>query len=218
MRNDKHLAIALRQQGNSYNKISEELVIPKSTLANWFSNLDWSMKIRKELARKANYNAKRRLIEYTRKKQIEWEEWRESFREDAKNKFPNFINAPLFVTGINLYWGEGDSKLKNGIVRLVNTDARMLSLYVKFLKKFCEIPNEKILATMTIYPDLNEEKCKLFWSKSINIPIQQFRKTQVIKGRHPTKKVENGMCTVLTYSRGLKEKIYTWIDLLAKKL
>ena len=218
MRNDKHLAIELRKQGNSYNKISRKLTIPKSTLVSWFSKLDWSLKIKKELERKANYNARRRLIAYVRKKQIEWENWRESFREDARKKFPNFINDPLFVTGINLYWGEGDSKLKNGIVRLVNTDARMLLLFVKFLKKFCEIPNEKILATMTLYPDLNEEKCKLFWSKSIDVLPQQFRKTQFIKGKHPTKRVENGMCTVLVHSRGLKEKIYTWIDLLTKEL
>lgn len=218
MRNDKHLAVKLRKKGLSYNKISKKLNIPKSTLSDWFSNKIWSKTIKKELTRRANYIAKKRLLFFVRKRQEEWEKWRESFRENAKRKFPNFINDPLFITGINLYWGEGDSKLKNGMVRLVNTDARMLSLFVKFLKKFCEISNEKILTTMTLYPDLNEEKCKLFWSKSINIPTQQFRKTQFIRGRHPTKKVENGMCTVLVHSRGLKEKIYTWIDLLAKKL
>jgi len=218
MRNDKHLAEKLRRKGNSYNKISKDLNIPKSTLVCWFSKLNWSLEIKKELERKAAYNSRRRLIKYVREKQKEWEKWRESFREDARNKFPNFINNPLFVTGLNLYWGEGDSKLENGIVRLVNTDCRMVSLFVKFLKNFCEIPQEKILAAMTLYPDLNEEKCKNFWSESIGIPVQQFRKTQFIKGKHPTKKVRNGMCTVFIHSRGLKEKIHTWINLLVEAL
>jgi hypothetical protein len=218
MRNDKHLATELRKQGKGYNKINKELGIPKSTLASWFSKSKWSIKIKKELERKANYIAKKRLLFFVRKRQKEWEKWRESFRKEARKEFPSLISDPLFTAGINLYWGEGDSKLKNGIVRLVNTDPRMLSLFVKFLRKFCKIPDDKILACMTLYPDLNEKKCRLFWSNSTNISPHQFRKTQFIKGRHPTKKVERGMCTILIHSRGLKEKIYTWIDLFAKEM
>ncbi len=218
MRNDKHLAIKLRKKGVSYNKIQKELGIPKSTMCYWFKNKSWSKEIKKELTRRANYIAKKRLLFFVRKRQKEWEKWRESFRIEACKEFPSFIKNPLFVSGINLYWGEGDSKLKNGIVRLVNTDSRMLLLFVKFLKEICKLQQDKILAVMTLYPDLNEKKCRLFWQKSTGISKNQFRKTQFIKGKHPTKKVENGMCTVLVHSRGLKEKIYTWIDLLVKEL
>lgn len=218
MRNDKHLAIKLRKQGVSYNKIQKELGIPKSTMCYWFKNKLWSQKIKKELTRRANYIAQKRLLLFVKKRQKEWEKWRESFRIEARKEFPDFIKNPLFVSGINLYWGEGDSKLKNGIVRLVNTDSRMLSLFVKFLIKFCKTPHDKIFIYLTLYPDLNEKKCKNFWSKATGIPLNQFRKAQFIKGRHPTKRVENGMCCVVIHSRGLKEKIFTWIDILIKEL
>ncbi len=218
MRNDKHLAIKLRKKGKSYNKISKELNIPKSTLSDWFVNTAWSKKIKKELGRKANYIARKRLRLINKARREYWESWREKFRKEAQKEFPFLFINPLFITGINLYWGEGDSKLANGRVELVNTDPRIISLFVKFLRKVAKVPKDKILAWITIYPDLSEEKCKSFWSKASEIPSEQFLKTQIIKGRHPSKKVEYGMCSVIVNSRGLKEKIFTWIDLLSHKL
>lgn len=47
MKNDKHLAIKLRKLWKSYNKISKELGIPKSTLVTWLSNAKWSIRIKK---------------------------------------------------------------------------------------------------------------------------------------------------------------------------
>ena len=218
MRNDKHLAIKLRKQGKSYNKISKELDISKSTLSDWFSNIQWSQKIKKELIRKANYIAKKRLRLICKARREYWEKWREEFRKEAHKEFSSLITNPLFITGINLYWAEGDGKLKNGRVELVNTDPRMMALFVKFLRRVTKIPKNKIFAWMTLYPDLSENKCKLFWSKSIGISPTRFQKTQFIRGRHPTKKVEYGMCAVQVNSRGLKEKIFTWIELLSRKL
>lgn len=218
MRNDKYLAIRLRKQGKSYNKINKELGVPKSTLSDWFSDIIWSREVKKDLSRKALYVARKRLRLINKARREMWEKWREQYRQEAKTEFDSLINNPLFVAGINLYWGEGDSKLKNGRVSLVNTDPRMISLFVRFLQNIAEVPENKIAAWMTIYPDLSEEKCKFFWSQTSRIPPERFLKTQVIKGRHPTKRVENGMCAVIVYSRGLKEKIFTWIDLLSQKL
>jgi hypothetical protein len=89
---------------------------------------------------------------------------------------------------------------------------------VKFLRKITKTPEDKIFAWMILYPDLSEEKCKSFWSKISKIPQRRFAKTQFIKGKHPTKKVKHGMCVVQVNSRGLKEKIFTWIDLLHHKI
>ncbi|OIO45649.1 MAG: hypothetical protein AUJ24_00230 [Parcubacteria group bacterium CG1_02_36_42] len=218
MRNDKHLAIKLRRKGKSYNKISKELDIPKSTLSDWFSNFRWSQKIKKELERKANYIARKRLRLICKARREYWEKWREEFRKEACKEFPLLLKDPLFITGINLYWAEGDSKLKNGRVELVNTDPRMIALFVKFLRKIVRVPDDKIFAWLTIYPDLSENRCRSFWSRNIGLAPKSFHKTQVIYGRHPTKKVEYGMCSVQVNSRGLKEKIFTWIDLFCHKL
>jgi len=218
MRNDKHLAIKLRKQNKSYNKISKELGIPKSTLSEWFSEKNWSQRVKRDLTRRANYIARKRLRLINKARREKWERWREEFRKEAREEFSLLLKDPLFVAGISLYWGEGDSKLKNGKVELVNTDPRMIALFVKFLRKIAKVPENKILAWLNLYPDLSEKECKSFWGETSKIPPEQFRKTQFIKGRHSTKRLKYGICSITVHSRGLKEKIFTWIDLFSRKL
>jgi hypothetical protein len=213
MRNDKHLAFKLRKKGLSYNKISKELQISKSTLSNWFSPLDWSQEIKENLQRKAIYVSKKRLRLINKRRKEYWEKWREAFRKEARREFPSLLKDPLFTLGIALYWGEGDHKLENCKVSLINTDPRIIYLFSNFLRKTIKIDPKKIHAWLILYPDLSESKCKSFWAKASGIPLDQFKKTQYIKGRHPTKKSSYGICTVLVFSRGLKEKIFVWKNL-----
>ena len=213
MRNDKHIAIKLRKEGKSYNKISKELDIAKSTLSGWFSNLDWSDVIKQELARKANFIARKRLRLVNKQRREMWEKWRQGYRDEASRQFPLLENNPLFLAGLMLYWGEGDSKMENCIVRLTNTDSEMIRIFTLFLYKICNVPKEKVKFQLTLYPDLKEEACKHFWSVKSNIPLSQFIKTQYIKGRHPTKRLNYGICVAYVSSRGLKEKIFTWLKL-----
>jgi len=217
MRNDKHLAIILRKKGKSYNKISRDLGIPKSTLVGWFSNKRWSVKIKKELEKKANYVSKKRLLFYVKQRKIKQEQIREGFRKEAEKEFSLLIKNPLFVAGINIYWGEGDSKLSNCLLRISNIDHRMIGIFVIFLKKILKVPEEKIRVALILYPDLNEKICKDFWLKVTKIPLNQFHKTQFIKGRHPTKRIENGICMIYVSSRMYKEKVRKWIDLFSEK-
>ncbi len=217
MRNDKHLALKLRKQGKSYNKISKELDIPKSTLSDWFSDIKWSNDTKKELTRKANYVARKRLRLINKARRKMWEEWREKAREQARKDFPLLKNNPLFIAGLMMYWGEGDSKIKNPF-RLSNTDPRMIALYTKFLTKSLNIPKENLRAALILYPDLSEEKCIKFWAKIVGIPKSQFYKTQFIKGYHPTRRLSQGICMIICGNKQIKEKILVWIDLLSRTL
>jgi hypothetical protein len=218
MRNDKHLAIELRRRNKSYNKISKELGVPKSTLSKWFSKIGWSQNIKNELARKANYVAKKRLRLINKTRRVMWERWREKARQQAKKEFPYLKRNHLFLAGLMLYWGEGDSKVENSLVRLSNTDSEMIRIFSLFLQNSCKVPRDKIKATLILYPDLNENKCKDFWSKSSGIPKNKFYKTQVIYGRHPTKRLSYGICNIYVASRELKEKVLVWIKLYQQEL
>lgn len=209
MRKDKHLALKMRQQGMSYKKIGSELSIPISTLSDWFRDLEWSQDLKRELTQHSGEAASK-----AQKKR--WEEWRDVFRKEAHKEFPTLIKNPLFTAGLMLYWGEGDSRLKNGMVRLVNTDSRMISLFCSFLRKVIKVEEQKVKAYLVLYSDLSDQECKKYWSNSSKIPIERFGKTQFIQGRHPTRRTTYGMCTVCISSRGLKEKIAIWIDLLYK--
>lgn len=213
MRNDKHLATKLRRQGKSYKKIEKELGIPRSTLFGWFSHLPWSREMKVELTRRANYVNHRKFRKYVKARQKMWEAWREAARQEARRDFPKLSKNPLFIAGIMLYWGEGDSVLSNSSIRITNTDPRMLQLFVLFLTNICFVPLEKLRATIILYPDLREDICITYWSHAIGIPQVQFSTTQYIKGRHPTRRLSYGICQIVYGSRLLKEKIYVWLDL-----
>ncbi|MFH0792118.1 MAG: hypothetical protein V1905_02815 [bacterium] len=213
MRKDKELATILRRNGNSYREISKKLNIPKSTIGCWFRNVPWSEKTKETLTAKARIETNVRIRIMAEKNKQKWAAWRESYRKEAMEEFPELASNPLFITGIMLYWGEGDKKAENGRVSLVNTDERMLPLFIRFLSEICKVPKEKIIVSTTLYPDLSEEDCNKFWREQTGIPKEQFWKTQFIKGKMIRKKVSHGMCTVCVLSRGLKEKILIWIGL-----
>jgi len=218
MRNDRHLAIQLRKKGLSYNKISKKLEIPKSTLCCWFKNEDWSNDIKKELSRKALYVAKKRFRLIIKQRKEKWEKWREEHRKMAIKEFPNLKSNKLFLAGLMLYWGEGDSKLENCTVRLANTDPEMIRIFHSFLKKVCKVATEKIKINLILYPDLDEKSSRKFWSKTVGISENQFVKASFIKGRHPTKRLSHGIAIIYVNSRALKEKIFTWLNLYQKEL
>jgi orotate phosphoribosyltransferase-like protein len=86
MRNDRHLAIKLRKKGLSYNKISKELEIPKSTLHYWFRNLKWSQEIKKELTEKAIRKATKQIRAMARANKERWIKWREMHRKKSQER------------------------------------------------------------------------------------------------------------------------------------
>jgi len=218
MRNDRHLAIKLRKKGTSYNRISKELGIPKSTMHYWFRNLRWSRIIKEKLTEKAKIQATKRLRKVIEAQKKRWKAWRKQYREEAIKEFPILKSNPLFVAGLMLYWGEGDSNLRHQ-VRLSNSNPRMIKLFNDFLQKICKIPKERVRLALVIYPDLIEKVCKNFWSNKTKISLKQFDKSSVIYGRHPTKRLENGVCIIrVNGSPGLKEKVITWTNLTVKGL
>lgn len=216
MRNDQHLALNLRKKGASYAKISEELNIPKSTLNSWFKGLAWSENIKKRLTEKAERNSRKRIKKIIELNKARRKKIRSDCRQVAEKDFSKLKNNPLFVAGIMLYWGEGDQNLKYP-VRLTNTDYRMIVLFKKFLLEVCGVKKRDVYLSLFIYPDINEERCKEFWKERIKINC--FDKIQVIYGKHPTKRLENGICSIrVRQSTGLKEKILVWVSLLSKNL
>jgi len=117
-----------------------------------------------------------------------------------------------------LYWAEGDNGKTGSNVRLTNIDPRMIKVFINFSTSICKVVRENIRIGLILYPDLDDKVCKNFWHKYTGIPFNQFHKTQVIKGNHPTKRLEYGICMVRVGGGGLKEKIRTWIDLYSKEL
>ncbi|MEK7653977.1 MAG: hypothetical protein AAB345_01690 [Patescibacteria group bacterium] len=213
----KNLAVKMRLQNRSYNEISRTFGIPKSTLSGWFKNHAESKRIKKLLSQSSSPKIAERIKKFVAGNKERWLKWRQQAKHEAESEFRQHAPDPLFIAGLMLYWGEGDSKPKNP-VRLTNSNPKMIALYTKFLRHSLKVPTTKIKVGLILYKDISRERAQKFWSEASGLSINQFYKTQYIKGRHPTKRLENGICMVIVNSAYLKEKVLKWIDLLAETI
>ena len=213
MRKDKEKAIQLRLQAKSYKEIRAELGIPIATLSDWFKGESWSHDIKIKLTSKvslANPEKLKRMVAANKKR---WADLNQTYRQAAILEFEKFRHDPLFLAGIMLYWGEGEKQQKSSQVRLANSEPEMIKIFNLFLTRVLKISPERIYAWLLLYPDLVDSVQKNFWSRAIGLPTEQFKKSIYIKGRHPTKRLSYGVCTIFVQSRVLKEYILTWLEL-----
>ena len=183
---DKQKALIMRKKGMSYSQIKEKLGVGKGTLSGWLYNMPLS----DERIRELRANSPVRI-----------EKFRNTMRakREAKNKiaYQNIaqrigaISAREFlIAGLFLYWAEG-SKTKNFSIGLTNTNPNMLILFIRWLK-FFNVPKSKLKVHLHLYSDMNIKKQINFWSKTLNVPVSQFRKPYIKKT----------MLTSITYKNG----------------
>ncbi|MDP2630043.1 MAG: hypothetical protein Q8P56_01410 [Candidatus Uhrbacteria bacterium] len=217
MRKDKEKATELRKEGKTYLQISRELGVPKGTLSDWFQGLEWSEETRQKNISTATTKAREHMTHMNllraKKLTLHYEE----ARGEARREFLQFHSDPLFVAALMLYAGEGDKLLKNQ-VRIANTDFFVLRIFAYFLTKYCAVPPKKVRVWVLGYPDLRMEECEEKWSKELNVPMDQFYKSQVIRGKHKTRKLHYGVGNLIISDTRLKAKIMQWIELLSNKI
>lgn len=217
MRKDKAHAIAMRRNGMSYKAIKNTLKIPKSTLSGWFADEQWSEEIKERLIQE---NTKKSTLRIEKLNHIRGKKLfliYEKARQEALEELEVLKYNPLFIAGVMLYWGEGSKTIK-GQVRLANTDPEMIKVFSIFLQEVCGVHREDVKASLTLYPDLNEDACRAHWSSKTGIALNQFKTASVIQGRHKTKRHRWGVCTVYVSSTYFRVKMLEWLKLFPKKL
>lgn len=217
MRKDKAEVLQLRKLGKSYNEIRRQIRIPKSTLSEWLSSVAWSKRIKKVLVEKSKTQSAIHLRKLDKVRGAHLARIYQEAQEEARQEFDHLKFYPLFITGVSLYWGEGDRATEHQ-VKIVNTDPKMIRLFVYFLQKVCNVPQERIRAYILLYPDLAEKECRTFWINESTLPSVNFGKSTVIQGRHKTRRLRHGVCTVGVSSKYLKQKMLVWLDLLPDQL
>lgn len=209
MRKDKHLAFALRKKGKSYNEISDELGVAKSTLTKWFKGHSFSKDIKAHLTKKSIEASTIRIRGLNRVRGDTLAASYDRARLEAEAELLHYVKNPLFLTALVSYWGEGDKATRSHI-RLSNTDPRMIKVFSVFLTHICSVPEKFISGALFLYEDLDEAKCKQFWKKEAG--LQKFHKTMILPSRHRTKRLPYGTCSIIVTNTYLKHKLLYWID------
>lgn len=128
----------------------------------------------------------------------------------AKENLNDYENR-LKIAGVMLYWGEGT---KDGnTVAFSNSNPEMVLLFLKFLRKICNISEDRIRALIHIYEDQDESVVKKYWSNKLSIPMIQFNKSFLHKRKKGSYKKNSVYGTIsLRYSdAALLRLINKWI-------
>lgn len=217
MRKDKEIAFNLRRNGKSYTEIRDVLKVPLSTLSDWFSKIGWSKDMARKLAAQAQVRHTVRLVELDRIRGQHLARAYEEARIEAKKDLEVLRYNPLFIAGIMLYWGEGDKATK-AQVRLANTDPELIGLFAFFLRNICNIQVEKIGIHILTYPDIDDVSNRTYWSEISGVAQNKFLKSVHIKGRHKTRRLGHGVCSIYVSSTYFKVKMLEWLKLLPEEL
>jgi len=192
---DKQKAIVLRRKGYSYSQIKEKLGINKSTLSGWLYDMPLSEKRIREL----RDFSPQRIERYRNTMREKRDEKNKIAYENIKKRIGNISDREFLIAGLFLYWAEG-SKTKTFSIGLTNTNPAMLVLFIKWLE-FFNVPKSKLKIHLHLYSDMNIKKQMDFWSKTLDIPIKQFRKPYIKKTQLSSITYTNGFgqgtCSVI---------------------
>lgn len=126
-----------------------------------------------------------------------------------KVKVDSQKDRELLLIGLMLYWAEGNKSNKYA-VRLGNLDGRIIKLFVKFLRKVCQLNEDKITLYVQLYKNFDKEKALLYWKKLLDLKKEQiliYPHTD-IRSKHHKQWSKNGIATVQVNNIKLK----CWMD------
>ncbi|MBA2643261.1 MAG: hypothetical protein H0U82_10080 [Actinobacteria bacterium] len=99
----------------------------------------------------------------------------------------------LHVAGAMLYWAEGDKGSRNS-ARLTNSDPDLLVMFVRFLRTYFELPNEKLRVTCNLFADHLDRQVEIeqFWLDLLELPRTCLCKSSVnVYSKYSQKKRRN---------------------------
>ena len=214
----KNKALKLRRDGFSYSDIVKEIKVSKGTLWYWFSKYEWSQEVRLKNSEKTKAEATKRLLKYVDERRVQLSLLYENAKLEAEKEMIIFRYDPVFIAALMLYLGEGDKSSKGHSLRIGNIDPAVLNIFIKFLSQFCKVDSFKIKFWLLCYPDHNVELCENWWSERLSISKDHFYKTQIIQGRHKSKKLPYGVGNITIGGKRLKVKVLHWIVLVCQEL
>lgn len=206
----KQSALMLRKRGASIRAVEKKLGIPRSTLSGWFKHIHLSDALERKLLEKW-----RLALIRARKKAAERHN---TEKEKRIHKAAKEAQAVVKAININhlavlelalamLYLGEGTKNSYN--IRMANSNPDILKTFIKLLYLTYGIDTRDIRCGLNLRADQNPFKIKRFWSRHLEIPLENFTyifvdKRTVVSKTYPT---YMGVCIVRCGNIALKRRI-----------
>lgn len=205
MNNLRQEAIRLRLKGRSFSEIYEELGIAKSTLSGWLKDVVLSDGALLRLQGRVRQGTLNGLVKRNKLQTAVAQKRAGELRSVSKSLVIKLNKKDLLLLGAALYWAEGYKRpivrygreLTSHSISFVNADPHMIKAFVSFLKVILNIPSEKIILYMRLYPQINELHARRYWKGVTGLPSSCFRKasfliTNASKGHRPSGRLPYG--------------------------
>lgn len=213
---EKLRAQELRRKGLSYKEIRKEIRVSKSTLSHWCRDIVLTPKQLERLYKRKEFGQLKGSVIAAKNKQRARFKEVEKLRKAGVKEVGKLSKRDKFIAGIALYVADGD-KYDDCSFGFSNSDPRLIKFMGLWFKEFCEIPGEKFRGSLWIHDDLNEEEAKKYWSKLIEMPLSQFRKSYIVKSKTRSKKIRKkkhpyGVFSLRFSGTRAKRKLFGWIE------
>ncbi len=218
--------IALRKKGKTYGEIVKILKLPKSTVGWWLRNVKISKSLQKKILERSREKWRRNIATYNKAygklRSQEAARIRNEWIEKATNEIKKISKNELKFIGAALYWAEGGLKNRNSL-RFGNSNPLMIKTIIKFFRKICNIPDEKIKAKIHLYPGISQQNATHYWSKITGLPKRNFHPPQIqvsraSKGRRSRDTLPYGTLHLIGNNTELACKVKGWIKGISEKI
>ena len=172
----------LRKKGISIGEVAKLLNLNKSTVSYWCRDIQLTkLQKRKLLEKQRKAGIKALLLNAERKRDSRILET-QKLQLVGKNEVGKITKRDVFIAGLALYWGEGYKKSNNEL-GFVNTDPKMISFFIHWLKDVYKIEKKDLILRVSINISHKKREGEIlkYWSSYLKIPIAQFSKSSFIK-------------------------------------
>lgn len=174
---ERERAIQLRLEGKSYNEIRKTLnILSKGTISYWLKGLVLSPAAKKRLAANTQRAHERGFFRFNAERSVRIKKENEEAAARGKKTIGKLSTRELTLIGAALYWGEGTKKATQTNERLafVNSDPKMIAMFLKYIREVLRVPEEKIRAGIHLYDLTTDEQGKKYWSHITKLPPDRF--------------------------------------------
>lgn len=216
----KPRAIRLRESGYSIRDVEKRLGISRSTLSGWFKdvklNEEQNLKLRSQ---------RRISLGLARSKAVEWHNQQKAIRlDEAKYHAKNVLSkinindkSILELALAMLYIGEG---AKTQRTSLGNTNPEILRFFIAALVYTYNYDIKNIKCELHLRADQDSGKMKKFWSKALDIPLENFTYIAFDKRTLGSKTYDSykGVCVVGCGNIALQRRLVYLSEAFCKKV
>lgn len=160
---ERERARELRALGWTLLDIALELGVATSSVSLWVRDVEFEPRPRVRARRREPNALQRRKADEI-----------ERLLAEGRDRIGELTEKEFLVAGAALYAGEGFKR--DGVVGMANTDPRVITFFVAWLRQFFAIDEARLRLRLYLHADLDVEAASAFWSQVTAIPRAQHGK------------------------------------------